>query len=211
MRRALLAILRCNSSRGGFVAPPERHQDSGAFAISHLPGLHSNALAFPIALFPMSRLCSLLFLLAFLATPAAAQQTDTTAAPSATAADTSAQVKAAREAAQPWLAHMDATEYTKAWRKTANFFQKQVDAMQWTKTMQKLEKQIGEIEKRQFAQGEYTTSPPGGAPEGEYVQLVYASQASTVGDVRELVSLVREDSNWKVTGYVVRPAQQGQQ
>jgi hypothetical protein len=152
-----------------------------------------------------------LFLAAlFVAAPAAAQ--DTTAAPPApptAGVDTDQQVAAAREAGEAWLELVDAADYEQSWEMASPMLQDQVTQEQWVGVGEQVDSQVGALESRIFSRGQYATSLPN-VPEGEYVVLVYSSQFANAG-AQEIVVMAREDEDWNVAGYRVRPAPGGQQ
>ena len=159
-----------------------------------------------------------LLALLLIAPPAVAQPADTTAAAASaeTAIDTSAQVAAARSAAEAWLAHVDAGKYGKSWEEAAEPFKSQLTRDQWKKAVEQVEAQYGTPQSRPFDEGAYTTSLQN-APEGRYVRLIYDAQYANPGadqsvhSMRELVVMMREDDAWKAIGYRARPAKNDQQ
>jgi hypothetical protein len=123
----------------------------------------------------------------------------------ATTAGMSAQTEEAREAAEAWLAMVDAGEYARSWEEAATAFKAAVTEEQWRTQMTAGRTQAGAVEKRTPAQAQTVTDPPG-APAGEYVQFRYDSTFSTLGPVSENIVLVRDgERGWRVAGYFLRP------
>jgi hypothetical protein len=123
----------------------------------------------------------------------------------ATAAAMSAQTEEAREAAEAWLALVDAEDYARSWEDAATAFKATVTLKQWQAQMSAGRRQVGAVEQRKAAQAQAVTDPPG-APAGEYIQLRYDSTFSVLGHASEHVVLVRDgDRGWRIAGYFLRP------
>jgi hypothetical protein len=117
-----------------------------------------------------------------------------------------AQADDAREAAEDWLALIDAEDYAASWEAAARSFQSAVTAETWAAQLAAGRAQVGAAEERELAHTQPLTDPPG-APPGEYVQLRYDSTFGGAGRVTENVVLVRDgDRGWRVAGYFIQPA-----
>jgi len=113
---------------------------------------------------------------------------------------------AATEAAESWLALLDAGEYHESWAEAGRTFQDAMTAETWAQQAASARQQVGEPVAREIAQTTPMTDPPG-APPGEYVQIQYRSEFSEVGAANEMVVVVNEaDRGWRVVGYFVQPA-----
>lgn len=121
-------------------------------------------------------------------------------------ATTAAQAEGAREAAEEWLALIDAEDYAASWEAAARSFQSAVTAGAWAAQVTAVVAQVGTVEERELAHTQPMTDPPG-APAGEYVQLRYNTTFDGAGRLSENVVVVRDgDRGWRVAGYLVQPA-----
>lgn len=117
-----------------------------------------------------------------------------------------AQTEGAAEAAEEWLALVDAEDYGASWAEASRSFQSAVTAETWAAQLTAGRAQVGAVEERELAHTQPMTDPPG-APAGEYVQLRYDSAFGGVGRVTEHVVLVRDgERGWRVAGYFIQPA-----
>lgn len=112
--------------------------------------------------------------------------------------------EAAIQVANAWLELMDADEYEKSWEEAASIFQGSVTARDWTLQAASVRAQIGDVESRELESAGHTTDLPE-APPGEYVILVHNSAFEEMPAVREVVTVVNEDGEWKVVGYFIQP------
>ena len=120
------------------------------------------------------------------------------------AADTSAQEKAAVEAATKWLKVVDAGKYEESWKETASFFQAKITAAQWKAAAASSRTPFGKVISRKLKSKTYTTQPPG-APNGEYVVLLFDTDfAHKKGAVETVAPMLDTDKHWKVSGYYIR-------
>ncbi len=140
-----------------------------------------------------------LFLLAL---PVQAQDTTATRQDT-TATRQEALVKAAREAALPWLALLDAGEYEESWETASASFQQAVTMPQWRQALVQAYASFDTLTSRTYLGGKYLTSLPG-APEGEYVVMQFSARFGTAPAI-ETVTFVREGNTWKAAGYFVKP------
>lgn len=138
-----------------------------------------------------SSLCVLaLLLIAGSASPAYSQSTDQN-------------VEAAQEAAQEWMALVDADEYEASWSEAAEFFKAQLTAEQWAQQVQQARGALDALQDRSLIAARHTTSLPN-APEGEYVIAQYRATYGSEPLI-ETVTLMQEESAWRVIGYYIQP------
>ncbi|PSQ98917.1 MAG: hypothetical protein BRD51_02635 [Bacteroidetes bacterium SW_11_64_17] len=97
-------------------------------------------------------------------------------------------VEAAKEAAQEWLALLDAGKYETTWEEG------QAHAA------------LDSLRSRSLVAARYATDIPN-APEGEYVVAQYKSMYGAKETV-ETTYLKKDDGTWRVAGYFVKPAGQ---
>lgn len=128
------------------------------------------------------------------------------ATPAPLHAQNQAAVDSARQAAQEWLALLDADEYEATWTEAASLFRSKLDTAQWVRQVKQAHGPLGPFESRSLVESRYTASMPN-APEGEYVIAQYRATYGAE-DVVETVSLRKEQGEWRVFGYLIRPNQQ---
>lgn len=115
-------------------------------------------------------------------------------------------VEAARQSAQEWLALVDAGKYEATWREAGASLRAGVPtAEQWAKQVRRVHSKLDSLRNRSLVAARYTTSlSDPNAPEGEYVVVQYRSQFGE--ELRaETVILSREEDEWGVIGYFVKP------
>ncbi|KQV80906.1 hypothetical protein ASD15_13525 [Massilia sp. Root351] len=113
-------------------------------------------------------------------------------------------VEQAKAAAGSWLALADSNRAASTWTEAAEPFQKAVSQSDWTQALQALRAPLGPLKSRTVKSATFAKNPPG-APEGEYVVIVYASTFANKPDAVETVTPARaKDGNWKVSGYFLR-------
>lgn len=112
--------------------------------------------------------------------------------------------KAAQQAADRWLALVDADNYAESWKEAATIFKKQLTADQWESAVKSVHSKTGKLVSRRFRTSEFTSSLPG-APEGEYVILKYDTVFEQYKTATEVVVPAKEkDGSWRVSGYFVK-------
>ncbi|WP_263787705.1 DUF4019 domain-containing protein [Salinibacter grassmerensis] len=116
-------------------------------------------------------------------------------------------VEAAKEAAQEWLALLDADKYKATWEESAALIKSQMTAEQWAAQIRQAHTTLDSLRSRSLVAARYTTSMPN-APEGEYVMAQYETSYGDKETV-ETVPLKKDDGTWRVAGYFVKP--RGQQ
>ena len=119
-------------------------------------------------------------------------------------AATEAQVAAAVEAANSWLALMDAGQAGESWDAAAPILQAAVTRANWIDIGKSVRAPLGEVKSRKLGSSGYTRSLPG-VPAGEYVVIEYATDfAGRAGVVETVVPMRLPDGSWKVTTYRLR-------
>ena len=115
-------------------------------------------------------------------------------------------VDSAKQAAQEWLTLLDADQYEATWEEGASFFKSKIDADGWASRLKSAHASLDSLRSRSLVAARYTQSVPN-APDGEYVIAQYRA---TYGEraLVETVSLKKEQDEWRVAGYVIRPDQQ---
>jgi hypothetical protein len=125
------------------------------------------------------------------------------AAPTLYAQD-AASVSAASDAANKWLAVMDAGQTSEAWDAMAPAMQQAVTRDTWAKVGSEARAPFGAVKSRKQGSASYTRTLPN-APQGEYVVIQYNTDfAKRAGAVETVVPMRQPDGSWKVSGYFIR-------
>lgn len=119
-------------------------------------------------------------------------------------AQSAADVKQAKAAAETWLALADSNHHASAWAEAAEPLQQAVTQADWTQALQGLRAPLGQLKRRTVQSATFTKELPG-APAGDYVVIVFASQFANRPTAVETVTPMRtKDGSWKVSGYYLR-------
>jgi len=146
----------------------------------------------------MTRLCPVIGgLLAglLLAGPAAHAQSDR---PHAAAKD------AAQTAAQEWLEHLEDPDVEDSWDEAASPFRERTDRESWARDVTRLADSLGSPTARTLASARHRDSLRTAAAQGPFVELTYRSRFAD-GRYEERLLLARDEEDWRVAGYQVRP------
>lgn len=112
--------------------------------------------------------------------------------------------EAAQEAAQQWLALVDAEQYAESYDAMAELVKPMLTPEQWTAQLQQaLSPLQNRTSERELIAAKYTESLPN-APKGAYVVAQYRI-GYDVGAFTETVTLMKEGEAWKVIGYFIQP------
>lgn len=111
--------------------------------------------------------------------------------------------EAPKQAVADWLALVDAGEYGASWDAAGDLLQGQLSRDAWIAGAPKARNPLGPLQSRTITFKQAAETLPG-APDGDY--RVYVTEARFARKARgeELVTVVREDGDWKVVGYFVR-------
>jgi hypothetical protein len=110
---------------------------------------------------------------------------------------------AAIEAANEWLALVDAGQFETSWQESASLLRNAVSAQQWEESVTAARRAFGGFVSREVLTAEFKTSLPG-APDGEYVVIQYRSAFEKKQAAIETVTPMREDGAWRVAGYYIK-------
>jgi hypothetical protein len=121
----------------------------------------------------------------------------------ALAADAAAE-KAAQQSAQVWLALVDAEKYAQSWGEAAQLFKQAVTQAQWESAARAARGPFGKLQSRKLQSADYRRTLPG-APDGEYIVIVYASSFENKKSAIETVTPMKDkDGVWRVSGYYIK-------
>jgi len=108
------------------------------------------------------------------------------------------------QAAQEWLALVDAGDFSGSWEQSAELLKKAVTKEQWKQAMEATRKPLGDAVSREVAATQYVTSLPG-APDGEYVVIQFKSSFANKKEAVETVTPMKDpDGVWRVSGYFIK-------
>jgi len=114
-------------------------------------------------------------------------------------------LKPATQAAESWLALVDAGQYSQSWDQASSFFQDKITKEEWEQTLNSVRTPLGKVESRQFKAAQYQTNLPG-APDGKYVVIRYRTKFANAGPMLETVTpTLDKDGTWRVSGYFIKP------
>jgi hypothetical protein len=112
--------------------------------------------------------------------------------------------KLAQEAAESWLALVDAGKYSQSWNQAASFFKERVTAQKWESAVKSVRDPLGKLESRILKSSQYTQTMPG-APDGEYVILQFeTSFANKKAAIETVTPMKDKDGQWRVAGYFIK-------
>lgn len=110
----------------------------------------------------------------------------------------------AQQAAESWLALVDAAKYGESWSSASALFQKAITQEQWRRAAQAAREPLGKLKTRTFKAATYSTSLPG-APNGEYVVVQYQTTFEhRPSAVEKITPMLGPDGRWRVSGYYVK-------
>jgi len=111
---------------------------------------------------------------------------------------------AAQSAAVTWLALIDAGNYSASWNAASSLFRQHVSQSQWQTAAAGARAPFGVLKSRKLQSATYTRTLPG-APDGEYVVVIFASSFDNKASAIETVtSMMDADGTWRVSGYYIR-------
>jgi hypothetical protein len=113
-------------------------------------------------------------------------------------------LNAAVEAAQSWLAIVDAGKYGDSWQSAAQYFKDKVPQDQWETSLRQVREPFGTVVSREISNLQYTTNMPG-APVGEYAIIQFKTDFKDKhGSIETITPMLDKDGTWRVSGYFIR-------
>jgi hypothetical protein len=103
---------------------------------------------------------------------------------------------------QSFVEVLDSENFGKSWSQASAYFQAAISQAEWEKTMNTSRKPLGKLIKREIAD-QRTSKDPQNLPKGDYMVLFYKSSFAKKERAYELVTLVKEDNQWKVLTYQI--------
>jgi Protein of unknown function (DUF4019) len=124
------------------------------------------------------------------------------AAPSVLGADHTE--AAAESACRAWLALVDSRNYAESWNAASSFFRQSIPQSQWQTAAANARAPLGALISRKLRSATFTRTVPG-APEAEYVIVIFTSSFETRGSgIETVTSMVDADGTWRVSGYYIK-------
>ena len=112
-------------------------------------------------------------------------------------------VIAAADAADLWLALVDAGRFGEAWDAGAAYLRGAVGRDAFIASLAGVRAPLGDVEARQQTGATYATELPG-APDGEYVVLEMTTRFTKKAKAVETVTpMLDPDGSWRVSGYFI--------
>jgi Protein of unknown function (DUF4019) len=110
----------------------------------------------------------------------------------------------AQEAAERWLAQLDAGNYAGTWRDASASLRNAVPQAQFEAGLRQARTPLGGASDRALKSATYHTTMPG-MPDGQYVVIQYTTRFANKEQAVETVTPMREqDGSWRVSGYFVQ-------
>jgi hypothetical protein len=144
----------------------------------------------------MGRLAVALLAATVLAQPAVADEK----------ADRGAAVTAATRQAEQWVRAMDEHRYAEAWKQQAAVVREGRTEREWVAEFSGPREALGKPVMRELKAAEFSTRMRG-APEGEYVTVVYLTKFTNIPLAAETILLSRENGQWLIGGYSIADAE----
>lgn len=107
------------------------------------------------------------------------------------------------QVSESFLESLDSGNYNGSWERASRNFQSTIPEGEWNSAMGKIRKPLGQVVHREIAD-QRVAKNPARLPPGDYMVLFYRSSFSNKANAYELVTLVKEDGQWKVLTYQVQ-------
>jgi hypothetical protein len=117
--------------------------------------------------------------------------------------DSIARDAAAADAANQWLALVDAGEYGASWDASATLFQRSIGRPEWEQSLTQVRAPLGKVAARSISQFEHLNEVPN-APRGSYITIHYETSFDNRPSTVERVSAVEAENGWQVSGYFIQ-------
>jgi hypothetical protein len=118
--------------------------------------------------------------------------------------DDSVAVAKAQAAAKSWLVLTDGAKYGPSWDDASSLFKAAVQRADWERSIKGVRSPLGALKNRKVKSATFARTLPG-APDGEYVVLVFESEFENKAAAVETVTpMLDKDGTWRVSGYYIR-------
>lgn len=105
---------------------------------------------------------------------------------------------AAAKSALGWLDMVDAGDWNQSWQATGASFRALNSAETWAKASRTVRIPLGASVSRTLVSSEFVPAPPNG-----YHMVRFKTSFATKADATETLTLVWEDDEWRVVGYII--------
>ena len=113
-------------------------------------------------------------------------------------------IEKAIKSSNKWISLVDSGNYWESWETSSEIFKHAVTKEDWIKTLEGLRPSFGDVISREVDSKKYETSLPG-APDGEYVVIVYKTQFKNKEKAFETITPMKDaDGEWRVSGYFIK-------
>ncbi len=109
-----------------------------------------------------------------------------------------------QESSRSWLAIVDAVDFEESWSQASMTFQSAVTQQSWVEQVRAARGPLGALEHRTQTRATTQTNPPG-APDGDYIIVIYDSSFENKAEAVETHSLQLEEAGvWRTAGHFIR-------
>lgn len=113
-----------------------------------------------------------------------------------------ADIRAARQVAEAWIALLDAGKFDDAYGQMGQTARNQISVEQWKTQLKASRAKYGKLTTRAFQYTDYATTLKN-APPGQYVVLDYLCAFESGQSAPETIVMSKVNGNWQVAGFAV--------
>ncbi len=113
-----------------------------------------------------------------------------------------ADIRAARQVAEAWIALLDAGKFDDAYGQMGQAARNQISVEQWKTQLKTSRTKYGKLTTRAFQYTDYATTLKG-APPGQYVVLDYLCTFVSGQSAPETIVMSKVNGTWQVAGFAV--------
>ena len=109
----------------------------------------------------------------------------------------------AQAAATSWLELSDDGKYEDTWTQASSLFQAAITVQDWARAVGAARGPLQGLVSRELVSAEFHRELPG-APDGEYVILIFDSVFEKKAKAVETVTVMKDGDAWRISGYFIR-------
>jgi hypothetical protein len=114
---------------------------------------------------------------------------------------------AAQQAAEHWLALVDAGKYGESWDEAAPILKNSNGRKDWMAYLKEKREHLGKVLSRKLLKADPLKNVPG-MPQGQFLGMQYRTSFEKLKNAVEVVvPVLDKDGQWRVSEYIVQPAQ----
>ncbi len=106
--------------------------------------------------------------------------------------------RAVDQAARAWLAVVDLGDWSASFEAAGKAFRDMNTLEGWSEASEEVRAPLGTVASRELVESKFLNAPPRG-----YRSVTFRTTYSVAGEVMEEVTLEREESGWRVVGYII--------